>query len=77
MYASDIDVGRFQRSGRIWRKHYYLYVNLMNVQNRFYRKYGKDLKLYDLENEARASRRGLWADANPMPPWEWRKKKSN
>ena len=19
-----------------------------------------------------AARRGLWADANPMPPWEWR-----
>ena len=24
-----------------------------------------------LEAEARAARRGLWAEPNPMPPWEW------
>jgi endonuclease YncB( thermonuclease family) len=24
------------------------------------------------EDEARAARRGLWKDANPVPPWEWR-----
>lgn len=26
----------------------------------------------DAENEARAGRRGLWADVGPMPPWEFR-----
>ena len=26
------------------------------------------------ENDARAKRLGLWADANPTPPWEFRKK---
>ncbi len=25
------------------------------------------------EDEARNSRVGLWKDANPMPPWEWRR----
>ena len=25
------------------------------------------------ETEARAKRVGLWQDANPVPPWEWRK----
>lgn len=25
------------------------------------------------EVEARAARRGLWADPKPVPPWEWRK----
>jgi endonuclease YncB( thermonuclease family) len=25
------------------------------------------------EEEARAKRVGLWKDANPVPPWEWRK----
>jgi endonuclease YncB( thermonuclease family) len=25
------------------------------------------------EESARASRVGLWADRNPVPPWEWRK----
>lgn len=24
---------------------------------------------------ARAARRGLWADADPMPPWQWRRLK--
>ncbi len=27
------------------------------------------------EEEARVSRRGLWSDADPLPPWEWRKQK--
>ncbi len=26
-----------------------------------------------LEDEARRHRRGLWADAHPIAPWEWRK----
>ncbi len=35
-----------------------------------------DRKLYaDAEVEARAKRLGLWKDLNPMPPWEWRKRK--
>ncbi len=25
------------------------------------------------EREARAARRGLWADADPKPPWDWRR----
>ena len=27
------------------------------------------------EDEARTARRGLWADANPTAPWDWRKNK--
>jgi len=26
-----------------------------------------------LENEAREAKRGLWADPNPLPPWEFRR----
>jgi len=29
------------------------------------------------EKQARAAKRGLWADAAPVPPWEWRRKKGN
>lgn len=38
-------------------------------------RYVTDVSLYDTQNEAQASRRGLWMDANPTPPWEWRNKK--
>lgn len=37
-----------------------------------YRHYSDDTRLLALEAEAKAARRGLWADPNPMPPWEWR-----
>ena len=39
-----------------------------------YRKYAKAYPgLYKLEDEAKAAKRGLWAESNPVPPWEWRK----
>jgi len=39
-----------------------------------YRKYAKGYDdLYTLEDAAKTERRGLWADKNPVPPWEWRK----
>ena len=41
----------------------------------WYRKYAPgDTMLEGLENEAREERKGLWADPQPMPPWEWRKR---
>jgi endonuclease YncB( thermonuclease family) len=42
----------------------------------WYRKYAPgDTVLEGLENEAREARKGLWADPQPVPPWEWRKRK--
>jgi micrococcal nuclease len=42
----------------------------------WYRKYAPvDTALEGLEHEARAERKGLWMDLQPLPPWEWRKKK--
>jgi endonuclease YncB( thermonuclease family) len=46
-----------------------------------YKKYQKeqsplDRELYSaMEVEARESKRGLWRDPEPMPPWEYRKRK--
>ena len=41
---------------------------------RWYRHYApRDLELERLETEARVARRGLWADKDPVPPWEWRR----
>ena len=38
-----------------------------------YREYSKDPKLQKLEDDARAAKLGLWADKEPIAPWEWRK----
>lgn len=40
-----------------------------------FRKYSNDLELQRLEDEARKSKRGLWVDPIPIPPWEYRKGK--
>ena len=40
-----------------------------------YDKYVINRKLYQLQDEAKTSKRGLWSDKNPLPPWEWRKSK--
>ncbi len=40
----------------------------------WYRKYApRNAVLQELEKEAREAGRGLWADPQPVPPWEWRK----
>ncbi len=40
----------------------------------WFRKYSKDLRLGELERQARVAKRGLWAEPRPVPPWEWREK---
>ncbi|MFZ2301817.1 MAG: thermonuclease family protein [Gallionella sp.] len=56
-------------------------VNLEQVRTGFawhYKAYERtqsatDRQAYaDAENEAKAAKRGLWVDAEPTPPWEWR-----
>jgi endonuclease YncB( thermonuclease family) len=37
-----------------------------------YVKFSKDARLAAAERQARAAGRGLWGDAKPVPPWEWR-----
>ena len=46
----------------------------------WYRQYARDQspadrRLYEAaENDARTAKRGLWVDANPVPPWAWRRR---
>lgn len=40
-----------------------------------YKQYSKDAALAKAETEAKEAKKGLWADANPIPPWDFRKGK--
>jgi endonuclease YncB( thermonuclease family) len=42
-----------------------------------YTKYSNDKRLAQLEDAARNAGLGLWAETQPVPPWEFRKTKRN
>ena len=55
--CGDVDAGEEQvRRGMAW----------------VYDRYVEDPTLDPLEDEAKAAKRGLWADPYSSPPWEWR-----
>ncbi|WP_070697969.1 thermonuclease family protein [Xanthomonas campestris] len=71
------DAGR-DRYGRVLGTVYVFGVNVNAEMVRqgmawVYRQYATDRSLFALEDEARAGRRGLWADPSPVPPWQFRR----
>lgn len=53
-------------------------INYALVKNGYawqYKAYSKNPELTALEQQARESRLGLWQDANPTPPWDFRREK--
>ena len=51
-------------------------VNLQMVKEGLawhYKKYSKSAELAKAEAEAKEGKKGLWAEPNPVPPWEFRK----
>ncbi|SDE27731.1 Endonuclease YncB, thermonuclease family [Mucilaginibacter pineti] len=40
-----------------------------------YKQYSKNAELAGYEQQARENKLGLWADANPTPPWDFRREK--
>jgi endonuclease YncB( thermonuclease family) len=64
----SVDVGQAQlRAGLAW--HYKAYAREQPVEQR---------ALYsDVELDARRARRGLWSEAAPTPPWEFRRSKGS
>ncbi len=64
--AGGMDVNLEQvRAGLAW--HYKAYERTQSATDRH--------AYADAENEAKAAKRGLWVDADPTPPWEWRHRK--
>jgi micrococcal nuclease len=52
-------------------------INLLLVQQGYawhFKKYSADVRLARAEIEARSAKRGLWADADAIAPWIWRRK---
>ncbi len=51
-------------------------VNRAQIERGFawvYERYNKDLSLLALQDETKEKRMGLWADASPTPPWDFRR----
>jgi endonuclease YncB( thermonuclease family) len=71
-----VDMDRYGRTvGSVWVVD--VNANAEMVRQGFawvYRKYSDDPALLALEAEARNAKKGLWADPNPLPPWEWRRR---
>lgn len=40
----------------------------------WFERYSTKTALQAIQSEARDARRGLWAEENPVPPWDWRKR---
>lgn len=52
----------------------------VNLGNQFaaawhFKRHDKRKELADAETEAGEAKRGLWADKEPVTPWDWRKHK--
>jgi endonuclease YncB( thermonuclease family) len=56
-----------------------IFVNEKMVEDGWawnYVKYSKSQRLADLEKQARAAKRGVWAGKSPVPPWVYRAEKA-
>lgn len=87
-FASDLCFGKMvtvKSNGKTDRNHRILgeiYLGTKNVNKELvknglawhYKKYSSDEEYARLELQARSAKVGLWSDANPIAPWDWRKK---
>ncbi len=74
-----VDTDRYGRTvADLWVGNRYLNRELVKRGSAwFYDEYSKDDTLYQVEQEARAAKRGLWAlpAAKRIEPWRWRREK--
>ena len=77
VHVEVIDADRYRREvGRIYLGK--RFINAEMVADGFawrYPQYDKPGEFTAAETDAREHHRGLWADKDPVPPWEWRKMK--
>jgi micrococcal nuclease len=77
VHVEVVDVDRYRREvGRIYLGE--RFINAEMVRDGFawrYPQYDRPGEFTAAEADAHEHRRGLWADPNPVPPWEWRRAK--
>jgi len=75
----------YKKTGKSWsRITAHVYCDGVNVGTEQVRRgmawaeprYNRDPALPELQDRARTERRGLWADKEAVPPWEWRRGKN-
>ena len=78
VFVEEKDTDRYGRLVGVLYTAEGLNVNLEMVCNGhawWYERYARfDSDLEDCQESAQEARLGLWADENPMAPWEWRRK---
>jgi endonuclease YncB( thermonuclease family) len=63
----DILVDAYQTANALQVEMGYAWANTMNRGI-----YLRDTSLPAIERQARSTRKGLWQDSHPIPPWTWR-----
>ena len=79
VYVLEVDVDRYGRVvGQLYHSEEGYDINASLVCAGFawwYERYAAKSKiLEDCHSEAQQASRGLWRSAEPVPPWEWRRK---
>lgn len=77
-YGRTLGTVYLMQNGKMPIRHFRNSVNYKQVKDGYawvYRQYAKDKTLIADETAARLAKRGLWADPNPVPPWDYRRKK--
>ena len=79
VYLLEVDVDRYGRVvGKLYHSEEGYDINASLVCEGFawwYERYAPKSKiLKDCHSEAQQASRGLWGSAEPVPPWEWRRK---
>lgn len=77
-YGRTLGTVYLVQNGKSPYLHFRNSVNYKQIKDGYawvYRQYSKDKTLIADETAARLAKRGLWADPNPIPPWEYRRKK--
>ena len=78
--VDEYDVDRYRRIvGHVYHSSYWINVAMVRSVNAYvYPRYAMSIRLYELEQDARETKAGIWKlpKNERIMPWEWRKKQN-